>query len=101
MEQALKDNEVASRRGYDHNFCLKGGREFKDAAAVVSQTTGIKLICSTDQPGLQLYTGNFIAESTPGKGGVYGPRSGFLPGNPKLSRCCKQPKLPLTCGAKG
>jgi len=77
LEQALIQAEVASRRGYDHNFCLKGGREFKDAAAVVSQTTGIKLICSTDQPGLQLYTGNFIAESTPGKGGVYGPRSGF------------------------
>jgi len=46
--------------GYDHNFCLNGGEE--PAAIVYEPDSGRKMELRTNQPGLQLYTGNFLAE---------------------------------------
>lgn len=45
--------------GYDHNFILDG-EGFRKAAILQSQKTGIRMTCSTDEPGIQLYTGNFL-----------------------------------------
>jgi aldose 1-epimerase len=47
--------------GYDHNFVLNsGGRSLAPAAKVVEPTTGRILEVLTDQPGVQLYTANFL-----------------------------------------
>ncbi len=47
--------------GYDHNFVLNsGGRSLALAAKVVEPTTGRILEVLTDQPGVQLYTANFL-----------------------------------------
>ena len=73
------DEQIRIGSGYDHNYCIDGGRHpFKRVAAARSPKTGITLECFTDLPGLQFYTGNFIKENSPAKGGAsYGPRGGF------------------------
>ncbi len=51
--------------GYDHNYCLNNRY---DAASVSSSATGIRMLVSTDLPGMQLYSGNFLTDAR-GKGG--------------------------------
>ncbi|MCA9258381.1 MAG: galactose mutarotase [Planctomycetales bacterium] len=56
--------------GYDHNFVLNGKPgETRLIAELVDPQSGRKLTVATDQPGVQLYTGNFL-KGQPGKGGV-------------------------------
>jgi aldose 1-epimerase len=54
--------------GFDHNFCLAAS-EGVPAARVVHQRTGRILEVFTDQPGIQLYTGNHLV-GLAGKSGV-------------------------------
>lgn len=58
-------------RGYDHNFCLAGGRtaEPRLAARVAHPTSGRVMELLTDQPGLQFYSGNFLDGTAEGKFG--------------------------------
>ena len=65
--------------GFDHNWCLntwqKGkGNDKKLAAALYSPTTGIRLDVYTDEPGIQIYTGNFLDASFTAKHGYRYPR---------------------------
>jgi len=47
--------------GYDHNFVLNnGGRSLALAAQVYEPKTGRSMEVHTTEPGLQLYTGNFL-----------------------------------------
>jgi aldose 1-epimerase len=57
--------------GYDHNFILKKGffSNFTEAAEVEDPASGRTLKVSTDQPGVQLYTGNFLNGKLVGKEG--------------------------------
>jgi aldose 1-epimerase len=51
--------QVALARGIDHNVVVRGqGR--RTAAVLSSVRTGTRLEVRTDQPGLQVYTGNFL-----------------------------------------
>jgi aldose 1-epimerase len=61
--------QVATTRGYDHNFVLNGSG-LRLAARVTEPTTGRILEILTDQPGVQLYTGNFLNGSIVGKRGI-------------------------------
>ncbi len=56
--------QIVAENGYDHNFVLRGEpRAFKRGAAeAFCPSTGIRLVCSTDMPGLQLYTANMLDE---------------------------------------
>jgi aldose 1-epimerase len=57
-------------RGYDHNFCLAPpSGEPRFAARLAAPTSGRVLELFTNQPGLQVYSGNFLDGSTAGKGG--------------------------------
>ncbi len=57
--------------GYDHNYVLRsGGGAMALAARVYEPESGRVLEVSTDQPGIQLYTGNFLDGSVKGKGGA-------------------------------
>jgi aldose 1-epimerase len=63
--------------GYDHNYVLdSGGRQLALAARAASPQTGITLEVQTTEPGLQLYTGNFLDGTVKGKGGVVYPQYG-------------------------
>ena len=52
--------------GYDHNWTLNNNGEFKKAAELVSEESGICMEVFTDLPGVQIYTANFV-ENEPGK----------------------------------
>jgi aldose 1-epimerase len=63
------DAQLRRGRGYDHNFCLAPDRGLQLAARVESPRSGRVLELSTDQPGLQFYSGNFLDGTAAGKGG--------------------------------
>jgi len=47
--------------GYDHNFVLNGANgAMKQAAKLVDPVSGRTMTVSTTEPGIQLYTGNFL-----------------------------------------
>lgn len=50
---------VKAAGGIDHNFVLSGVG-FREFGKLYSEKTGIEMTCYTDQPGVQIYTGNFI-----------------------------------------
>jgi aldose 1-epimerase len=58
--------------GYDHNFVLdNGGKEEPGLAARVSEPkTGRIMEVYTTEPGVQLYTGNYLNGTLTGRGGV-------------------------------
>jgi aldose 1-epimerase len=51
--------QVALARGIDHNVVVRG-EGLRTAAVLSSVRTGTRLELRTDQPGLQVYTGNFL-----------------------------------------
>ena len=65
--------------GYDHNYVLKTKKgAFGKVAEVVHPESGRRMTVSTDQPGVQLYTGNFLNGANPGKNGLsYNYREAF------------------------
>jgi aldose 1-epimerase len=66
--------------GYDHNFVLQKGFFFNWSVAseVYEPKSGRMLTVSTDQPGIQFYTGNFLDGSLTGAdGNVYRQYTGF------------------------
>jgi len=73
------DAQLRLGRGYDHNFVLDHpSGQLAEAAEVYEPTTGRILQVLTTEPGLQLYTGNFLDGSITGKAGrVYNRRFGF------------------------
>ncbi len=73
------DAQLRLGGGYDHNFALDHGREFGLSCEARCNESGRVMRVYTDQPGVQLYTGNMIkcAEGA-GRGGVtYRPREAF------------------------
>lgn len=74
---AMEHPQLTLGNGYDHNFVLS--RQPRSPMRLAARVTGggLCLECCTTQPGLQLYTANYL-DGTPGKGGAsYGPRSAF------------------------
>lgn len=57
--------------GYDHNYVINGGGHSLTLAAKVHEpTTGRTLTMYTTEPGVQLYTGNFLDGTLTGTGSV-------------------------------
>jgi aldose 1-epimerase len=64
------DAQLRLGHGYDHNFVLDhAAGQLAEAAEVYEPTTGRILRVSTTEPGVQLYTGNFLDGSITGKEG--------------------------------
>ena len=58
--------------GYDHNFVLKGqGQRLAACATVYEKITGRVLEVRTTEPGVQIYTGNWLDGTQCGHGGIY------------------------------
>jgi aldose 1-epimerase len=74
-----QDEQLVLGKGYDHNFILKTSNTIATPAVEVYEPkTGRVMEVFTDQPGVQLYTGNFLDGTITGKGGkVYNQRYGF------------------------
>ena len=63
--------QVKNGNGYDHNWCLDtAGDISKVACELYCPETGIDLKVYTDEPGIQVYSGNFLDGTVTGKGGV-------------------------------
>lgn len=71
--------QLAHGSGYDHNFVLneETRQSTTPAVRVREPRSGRVLELFTDQPGVQLYSGNFLDGSLTGKGWKYGYRGGF------------------------
>lgn len=67
------NDQLVIAKGYDHNYILNGDVTTAQlpAATVLSPLTGIRLDVLTTEPGLQLYTGNFLSGKDKGKQGAY------------------------------
>lgn len=59
---------VKSNAGFDHNYCING-EGFRMAASLYSQVSGICMEVWSDQPGLQLYSGQWWTDEEIGKYG--------------------------------
>jgi aldose 1-epimerase len=72
IRDALRTDGVQEDRiGFDHCFVLDDGpRSPRLAAALWSPTRARRLRVYTDQPGLQVYTGNFLDGSLVGRDGA-------------------------------
>lgn len=70
------DNEqVKFGNGFDHNWVLNTKGDInKVAAKLTGLTTGITLEVYTDEPGIQVYTGNFLNGTVKGKKGIAYPQ---------------------------
>ena len=64
---------VKLSNGYDSNFILSG----TPAVTVRSPETGIRVTVTTDQPGIQIYSGNFLTTRRGKNGVTYDFRSGL------------------------
>jgi len=63
--------QLKNGHGYDHNWVLNTKGDInKKCATLKSQRTGIVLDVYTNEPGIQVYTGNFLDGTLKGKNGV-------------------------------
>ncbi|MGY8664005.1 aldose epimerase family protein [Bradyrhizobium sp. UFLA05-109] len=63
------DQQLRNGKGYDHTFCLPLDGSLRLAARVEAPRSGRVMELFTDQPGLQVYSGNYLDGSVAGKGG--------------------------------
>ncbi len=62
------DDQLEFGCGYDHNFILNSKEKF--AAILLDKNSGRRLKIKTDQPGIQIYTGNQLKGNFIKNGGV-------------------------------
>ncbi len=63
--------QIKNGNGYDHNWVLNTAGDIKQIAAKLSSpVSGITLEVYTDEPGIQVYTGNFLDGTVKGKKGI-------------------------------
>jgi aldose 1-epimerase len=92
------DQLKPSPGGYDHNYVLNhGGTNLALAARAHEPRSGRVLEVFTTEPGVQLYTGNFLDGRLTGVGGVtYGRHSGFCLETQHFPDSINKPHFPST-----
>ena len=64
-------DQLKNGNGYDHNWVLNTNGDIKQVAArLTSPVSGITLEVYTDEPGIQVYSGNFLDGTVKGKNGI-------------------------------
>ena len=88
--------QLRNGHGYDHNWVLDtAGDDTVVAASVYCPETGIELRVYTDEPGIQVYAGNFLDGTVTGKGGVvYGHRTAVCLETQKYPDTPNKPEWP-------
>lgn len=65
------NEQIKNGNGYDHNFVLDTKGDISQIAAeLYSPVSGIVLDVYTDEPGIQVYSGNFLDGTVTGKKGI-------------------------------
>jgi aldose 1-epimerase len=90
--------QIKNGGGFDHNFVLTRTQDgLQHAARVVDPESGRVLDVATTEPGVQLYTGNFLDGTITGKEGrVYTKRTGFCLETQHYPDSPNQPSFPST-----
>ena len=103
MDFASKPETIGARiakveGGYDHCYVLnkKAGEKMTLAAKVVDPDTGRTMEVYTDQPGIQLYSGNFLDGTLVGGGKKFVKHYAFCLETQKYPDSPNQPKFPST-----
>src|SRR5205085_11680023 len=93
-----QEQQMVYGKGYDHNFVVNGKPgDLRLAARVSEPTSGRVLEVLTTEPGVQLYTGNFLDGTITGKEGkVYQRRYGFCLETQHFPDSPNHPKFPST-----
>ncbi len=95
-----RNQQLLFGHGYDHNFVLNGyrsgSRTPRLAARVYAPRSGRVLTVSTTEPGVQLYTGNFLDGKIRGKGGTYVRRGALCLETEHFPDAPHQPSYPTT-----
>jgi aldose 1-epimerase len=97
-----QEEQLKLGKGYDHNFVINGrARVMRRAARAFEKSTGRVMEVWTTEPGMQLYTGNFL-DGKPGKGGKpYHFRYGFCLETQHFPDSPNHPKFPSATLRKG
>jgi aldose 1-epimerase len=90
------DEQLKLGNGYDHNFVIRGGGVSAVLAArAVDPSSGRVLEVWTTEPGVQLYTGNFLDGTTLGKAGkTYAPNTALCLETQHYPDSPNQPSFP-------
>jgi aldose 1-epimerase len=94
--ERIRDENIQLKQGsgYDHNYVLNEQPD-RLAAEVWEPDSGRLLTVTTDQPGLQLYTGNHL-QGIHSKKGLYSENSGFCLETQHFPDSPNQPGFPAT-----
>lgn len=89
-------DQLRNGKGYDHNWVLKtNGDDTIPAVELYCPATGILLQEYTDEPGVQVYSGNFLDGTVTGKKGVvYGLRTAICLESQKYPDTPNKPEWP-------
>jgi aldose 1-epimerase len=95
-DQIFKDDPLLTNaKGYDHNFILNISDQHQAKAVAIHEPSGRRLQIFTDQPAIQLYTGNHL-NNTLGKSGIYKDYSGFCLETQHFPNSPNHPHFPNT-----
>ena len=97
------EEQLKLGKGYDHTFVINGRNGvLRQAAIAYEPTSGRVLEVWTTEPGVQLYTGNYLDGTLTGKSGQpYPYRSGFCLETQHYPDSPNQPNFPTTTLKKG
>lgn len=97
LGERIADLERTAALGYDHNFVLNGpAGTVRPIAKLKDPKSGRVLTVETDQPGVQLYSGNFL-HGQAGKGGkTYAQRSAVCLETQHFPDSVNHPNFPST-----
>ena len=88
--------QIRNGNGYDHNWVLDTAGDINAVAVeLYCPATGIDLKVYTDEPGIQIYSGNFLDSTVIGKKGItYKKRSGICLETQKYPDTPNKPEWP-------
>ena len=88
-------SRIAQAGGYDNNYVVNDwDGSLKEIAKVTEPATGRVMEVYTTEPGVQLYSGNFLDGSIKGKGAVYTKHSGLCLETQHFPDSPNQPNFP-------
>jgi aldose 1-epimerase len=90
------EEQIRFGNGFDHNWVLDNNRDINViSACLYNPVNGIKLFVYTDEPGIQVYSGNFLDGTVKGKKGiVYQQRTGICLETQKYPDTPNKPEWP-------
>ncbi|HWS56663.1 MAG TPA: aldose epimerase family protein [Pyrinomonadaceae bacterium] len=96
------DEQLKFGNGYDHNFVVNGrAGVLREAASVYEPTTGRVMEVWTTEPGVQFYTGNYLAVASGKNGKPYPRRTGFCLETQHYPDSPNKPAFPSTVLRRG